>query len=60
MTSHGEYGVPEGLQFGFPVRSKGSTWEVIEGLKQDDFAKEKIRVTTAELLSEREEVKELL
>ena len=60
VTSHGEYGVPEGLQFGFPVRSKGSTWEVIEGLKQDDFAKEKIRVTTAELLSEREEVKELL
>ncbi|MBI4213766.1 MAG: malate dehydrogenase [Chloroflexi bacterium] len=60
VTSHGEYGVPEGLQFGFPVKSTGSSWQVIQGLRHDDFAKEKIRVTTEELLSEREEIKDLL
>ncbi len=60
VTSRGEYGVPEGLQFGFPVRSTGSSWQIIEGLQHDAFAKEKLRVTTHELLDEREEVKELL
>lgn len=60
VISHGEYGVPEGLQFGFPVRSSGSSWQVIEGLPHDDFAREKIRITTEELLAEREEVKDLI
>ena len=39
-----EYGVPEGLQFGFPVRSDGSGWSVVEGLEHDDFAKGKIEI----------------
>jgi len=60
VTSTGEYGVPAGLQFGFPVRSTGSSYEVIEGFELDDFAKEKIKITTDELISEREAVKDLL
>ena len=60
VVSHGEYGVPEWLQFGFPVRSDGSTWEVVQGLEHDDGAKERIRVTTDELVQEREMVKELV
>jgi malate dehydrogenase len=60
VISRGEYGIPEGLQFGFPVRSTGSSWEVIEGFQHDDFAKEKIKATTDELVEEREAVKELL
>jgi malate dehydrogenase len=60
VVSHGEYGVPEWLQFGFPVRSDGSTWEVVQGLEHDDDAKERIRTTTDELIQERELVKELL
>ncbi len=60
VTSHGEYGTPEGLQFGFPVRSDGTNYEIVEGLEHDDFAKAKIAVTTEELVGEREEVKELL
>jgi len=60
VVSKGEYGVPQGLQFGFPVKSTGSSWEVIQGWEHDDFAKEKIRVTTDELLQERELVKDLL
>ena len=60
VPSSGEYGVPEGLQFGYPVRSTGSGWEVVAGLEHDDFGRDRIRVTTEELLEERAEVAELL
>jgi malate dehydrogenase len=60
VVSHGEYGVPEGLQFGFPVKSDGSSWEVVSGLEHDDDARERIRVTTEELIQERDLVKALV
>ena len=60
VVSHGEYDIPEGLQFGFPVRSLGTSWEVIEAFEHDDFAREKIRMTTEELLAERDAVRDLL
>jgi len=60
VVSHGEYGVPEGLQFGFPIKSDGERWEVVEGLEHDDEAKQRIRVTTEELVQERELVKQLV
>jgi malate dehydrogenase len=60
VASRGEYGIPEGLQFGFPVRSHGATWEVVEGLEHADFARAKIQATTDELLAEREDVRSLL
>jgi malate dehydrogenase len=59
VVSQGEYGVPEGLQFGFPVRSDGSGCTIVEGIEHDEFAQEKLRVTTDELVSERDEVKAL-
>ncbi|HEX2849325.1 MAG TPA: malate dehydrogenase [Acidimicrobiales bacterium] len=58
VVSHGEYGVPEGLVFGYPVRSQGGGgWSVADDFELDDFAKEKVRITTDELLAERDEVK---
>jgi len=60
VSSHGEYGIPEGLTFGFPVASDGNgSWRVKEGFDVDDFAKDRIKVTTDELLSERDEVRSL-
>ena len=59
VISRGEYGVPEGLQFGFPVVSDGTNWTVKEGLPIDDFAKGKIAITTTELQEELAEVKNL-
>jgi malate dehydrogenase len=60
VTSHGEYGVPEGLTFGFPVMSDGhGSWKVKESFHSDDFAKGRIKITTDELLSERDEVTSL-
>ncbi len=60
VVSHGEYGVPEGLQFGFPVRSDGRSWEVVQDLQHDGDAQGRIRKTTEELVQERELVKGLL
>jgi malate dehydrogenase len=60
VTSTGEYGVPEGLTFGFPVVADGvGAWSVKPGFTHSPFALEKIRVTTDELLSERDEVRAL-
>jgi malate dehydrogenase len=60
VASRGEYGVPEGLQFGFPVRSDGKSWKVVEGLEHDAFARGKLDITTKELIAERDEVQALL
>ena len=60
VVSHGEYEIPEGLQFGFPVRSDGRGWEVVEGISLDEKARQKIKVTTEELEGERAEVQHLL
>src|SRR5437879_5081404 len=60
VVSHGEYSVPDGLQFGFPVRSDGERWEVVPDLKHDDDAWDRIKKTTQELLQEQEMVKGLV
>jgi malate dehydrogenase len=60
VASSGEYGTPEGLQFGFPVVADGhGGWTIVEGLEHDAFAAERIRLTTEELESERAEVQAL-
>ncbi len=41
VASRGEYGAPEGLQFGFPVAATGDTWKVVEGIEHDEFARER-------------------
>jgi malate dehydrogenase len=60
VVSRGEYGVPAGLQFGFPVRSDGEHWEVVPDLQHDDDAWKRIKDTTQELLQEQELVKGLV
>jgi malate dehydrogenase len=60
VPSSGEYDIPEGLQFGYPVRSTGTGWEVVVGLEHDELGRDRIRITTEELLEERAEVADLL
>ena len=60
VASNGAYGIPEGLIFSYPVTAKAGNWSVVEGLELDEFAKAKIAVTTKELETERETVKDLL
>jgi malate dehydrogenase len=60
VTSSGDYGVPEGLTFGLPVVADGlGAWAVKPGFEHSAFATEKIRLTTQELLDERDEVRSL-
>ncbi len=60
VSSDGSYGVPQGIMFGFPLRSNGSDWEIVQGLKHNDFANAKIKATLDELLSEKEAVAGLI
>jgi malate dehydrogenase len=61
VTSDGKhYNIPAGLTFGFPIQADGNgSWKVKEGFTLGDFAKEKIKLTTEELLGERDDVTKL-
>ena len=59
--AQGGYDVPDGLVFGYPLRASGpGTVEIVQGIEHDEFAREKIAVTTDELLEERAAVEDLL
>ena len=61
VPSDGSYGIPEDLIFGFPLTSNGQgKVDIVQGIDLNDFAQEKIKITTDELLSEKEAVKDLL
>jgi malate dehydrogenase len=60
LVSHGEYGVPEGLVFGYPVRSDGTTVSIVEGLEHGPSATSRLQATVAELESERAGIAHLL
>lgn len=55
------YGIPAGLIFSFPLRADGvGGFEIVKDVPLSAFAKEKLALTTKELLDEREVVKDLL
>lgn len=61
VVSDGSYGVPEGLYFSYPLRTQeNGEYEIVTGLEHNDFAKDKLTKTIAELESERDVVKDLL
>lgn len=60
VPSNGEYGVPEGLIFSFPVTINNGVYTIVEGLEQDAHGKAAMQATIDELVAEREAVKDLL
>ena len=61
VPSDGSYGIPEDIIFGFPLTSNGQgKVDIVQGIELNDFAQAKIKITTDELLSEKEAVKDLL
>jgi malate dehydrogenase len=61
VVSRGEYGVPEGLQFSYPVAFDGAGgWRVVEGFEHDEEARERLGVTAEELLQEQALVSDLI
>ena len=59
ITSDGSYGVPEGLVSSFPVTSRNGRWEIVRGLPINDFSRVRIDASVAELVEERDAVREL-
>jgi malate dehydrogenase len=59
VPSPGAYGVEEGIISSFPVRTKDGEYEIVEGLDVPDFSQERIDATVAELVGERDAVREL-
>jgi len=59
VPSDGSYGVPEGVLCGFPVRTEGGNHTIVEGLEIDSFSRARIDASTAELVDERDAVRQL-
>jgi malate dehydrogenase len=60
VPSNGSYGIPEGVIYGVPVITSGGGYERVEGLQIDDFSRERMDRTLAELEEERAGVAHLL
>ncbi len=60
VPSNGEYGIPKDVMFGYPVTTAGGKYTIVESLPIDEFSKECIDKTLAELLGEQDGVKHLL
>ncbi|MDO5724014.1 MAG: malate dehydrogenase [Flaviflexus sp.] len=59
VCSHGEYGVPEGLIFGFPAISTGGEWEIVKDLDISDSTRAGIDHNVKAAQEEIDAVKEL-
>jgi malate dehydrogenase len=60
VDSTGDYGVEKDIITSFPIRSNGTKWEVVQGVPVSEFSQGKINATVAELVEERNTVKEVL
>ena len=59
IPSDGSYDVAEGIISGFPCTCSGGEYKIVEGLEIDDFSRERIDASVAELRAERDAVAEL-
>ena len=60
VPSDGSYGIPEGIIYGVPVTTENGEYTRVEGLEIDDFSRERMDKTLAELEEERAGVAHLL
>ncbi|MFF0453953.1 malate dehydrogenase [Nocardia africana] len=59
VPSDGSYGVPEGLISSFPVTCAAGEYTIVPDLEIDEFSRERIDLSVAELAAEREAVIDL-
>lgn len=55
-----KYGVPEDIVYSFPVTCEAGKWTIVENLPIDDFSREKMDATAAELVEEKALAQSLL
>ena len=59
VASDGSYGIPEGLIYSFPVTTSGGSWSIVQDLEINDFSRQRMDATAAELVEERDAVTQL-
>lgn len=59
VPSDGSYGVPEGLVSSFPCVVKNGEYEIVQGLEINEFSRQRIDASVAELTEERDTVQKL-
>ncbi|KZE31788.1 malate dehydrogenase (NAD) [Crenobacter luteus] len=59
IPSDGSYGIPEGVMYGFPVVCENGEYKIVQGLEIDEFSRERMNFTLAELEEERAAVAHL-
>jgi malate dehydrogenase len=60
VVSRGDYGIPTGLIYSFPLTSDGTAWSVVAGFDVDAAAQARLQASAQELALEREAVADLL
>ncbi len=60
IPSDGSYGIEPGIIYSYPVRCSGGNYEIVQDLPIDDFSRERMAATEAELREERAAIEELL
>jgi len=60
VPSTGDYGIPAGVVFGFPVTTEGGEYKIVQGLAIDEFSQDRINKTLKELQDEQAGVAHLL
>ncbi|KAL8228019.1 hypothetical protein R6Q57_015603 [Mikania cordata] len=53
VYSDGSYGIQPGLIFSFPVTCEKGVWSIVQGLKIDEFARERMDASQRELIEEK-------
>jgi len=60
IPSDGSYGIPQDTMYGFPVTCANGEYTMVRGLEIDDYSRQMMDRTLAELNEEREGIKHLL
>jgi malate dehydrogenase len=60
VPSDGSYGIPEGVIYSYPVTCKSGDYHIVQGLSIDAFSRTRIDASHAELIEERDGVRNLL
>jgi malate dehydrogenase len=60
IASEGSYGIPEGVIYGYPVTTRGGSYEIVKGLEVSEFSRKRMDATLKELHEERDGIKHLL
>ena len=60
VPADGSYGIAEGVVYSYPVRCSNGEYEIVQGLDINDFSRERMAATEAELREERAAIESLL